>query len=143
MQKKTDKLLEKIVKKDYNNELEKVLEKKVFDENTKSMLLSILYKIETVYKDYERVKPGIEEKEDFIQSIIRGIKDNCDVIKIVKLNSKESEMLGNKTFLVEKNKKRIICYPIERKLLYCIAKISKKEKIIKDKYHIIKRTLSD
>ena len=143
MQKKTDKLLEKIVKKDYNNELEKVLEKKVFDENTKSMLLSILYKIETAYKDYERVKPGIEEKEDFIQSIIRGIKDNCDVIKIVKLNSKESEMLGNKTFLVEKNKKRIICYPIERKLLYCIAKISKKEKIIKDKYHIINRTLSD
>ena len=46
MQKKTDKLLEKIVKKDYNNELEEVLEKKYFDENVKSILLSILYKIE-------------------------------------------------------------------------------------------------
>ncbi len=143
MQKKTDKFLDKIVKKDYNNELEKVLEKKAFDENTKSMLLSILYKIETAYRDYEKVKPDVEEKEEFIQSIIHNIKNNCEDIKIVKLNSKESEMLGNKTFLVEKNKKRIICYPIERKLLYCIAKINRNEKIIKNKYYIIDRTLSD
>ena len=107
------------------------------------MLLSILYKIETAYKDYEKVKPGVESKEDFIQSIIRSIEKNCDDIKVVKLNTKECEMLGNKTFLVEKNKKRIICYPVERKLLYCIAKIDKKDKIIKDKYEIINRTLTD
>ena len=143
MQKKTDKFLEKIVKKDYNNELEKVLEKKNFDENTKSMLLNILYKIETAYKDYERVKPDIEEKEEFIQSIIHHIKNNCENIKVVKLNTKESEVLGKKTFLVEKNRKRIICYPIERKLLYCIAKISKNEKIIKDRYFVIDQTLTD
>lgn len=143
MQKKTDKFLDKIVKKDYNNELEKILEKKAFDENTKSILLSILYKVETAYKDYEKVKPDVEEKEDFIQFIINSIKNNCDDIKVVKLNSKESEMLGNKTFLVEKNKKRIICYPIERKLLYCVSKISKKEKIVKDNYYVIDKTLTD
>ena len=143
MQKKTDKLFDKIVKKDYNNELEKVLEKKAFDENTKSLLLSILYKIETAYKDYEKVKVEVEEKEDFIQGIINSIKENCLVIKVVKLNTKESEILGSKTFLVEKDKKSIICYPIERKLLYCIAKINKKTKIIKDKYCIIDKTLTD
>ena len=143
MQKKTDKFLDKIVKKDYNNELEKVLEKKAFDENTKSLLLNILYKIETAYQDYEKVKPEVEEKEEFIQSIIDTIKNQCEDIKIVKPNSKGSEMLGTKTFLVEKNKKRIICYPIERKVLYCIAKIGKKEKIIKDKYAIINKTLTD
>ena len=76
LQKKTDKFLDKIVKKDYNNELEKVLEKKYFDENVKSMLLSILYKVETAYKDYEKVKPNVEEKEVFIQSIIDSIKNN-------------------------------------------------------------------
>ena len=86
MQKKTEKFLDKIVKKDYNDELEEVLEKKYFKENTKSMLLSILYKIETAYKDYEKVKPGVESKEDFIQSIIRSIEKNCDDIKVVKLN---------------------------------------------------------
>ena len=126
MQKKTDKFLDKIVKKDYNNELEKVLERKYFNENTKSMLLSILYKIETAYKDYEKVKPGVEDKENFIQSIIDSIKNNCEDIKVIRLNSKESKILGNKTFLVQKDKKNIICYPIERKLLYCISKISKK-----------------
>ncbi len=143
MQKKTDKFLDKIVKKDYNNELEKVLERKYFNENTKSMLLSILYKIETAYKDYEKVKPGVEDKENFIQSIIDSIKNNCEDIKVIRLNSKESKILGNKTFLVEKDKKKIICYPIERKLLYCISKISKKEKIIKDNYYVINKTLSD
>ncbi len=141
--KKSDKFLNKIVKKDYNNELEKVLEKKYFDENTKSMLLSILYKLETAYKDYEKVKPDVEDKEQFIQNIIDCIKYNCEEIKVIKLNSIESKILGNKTFQVDKIKKRIICYPIERKLLYCIAKINKNEKIIKDKYYVVNKTLSD
>ena len=141
MQKRKDKFLDKIVKKDYTNELEKVLEKKYFDENTKSLLLSILYKIETAYKDYETVKGNVEEKESYIEFMIKSIQDNCDSIKVVKLNSKEAQMLGTKTFLVEKNKKRIICYPIERKLLYCVAKISKNEKIIKDNYYVIDKTL--
>lgn len=143
MQKKSDKFLDKLVKKDYNNELEKVLEKKYFNENTKSILLSILYKVETAYKDYEKVKQNVKDKEAFIQSIIDSVKNNCNDIKVVKLNAKESRILGDKTFLVEKTKKRIICYPIERKLLYCIAKISKKEKIIKNDYFVINKTLSD
>ena len=70
MPKKNDKLLDKFVKKNYNNELEKVLEKKYFDENTKSLLLSIMYKIETAYKDYEKVKQTVEPKEIFIGTVI-------------------------------------------------------------------------
>ena len=143
MHKKTDKFIEKIVKKDYNNELEKVLETKSFAENVKSSLLSILYKIETAYKDYEKVKPDVKNKEEAVKEFIENIKKNCEEIKIIKVNSEESQILGNKTFLVEKSKKRIICYPIERKLLYSIYKISKSEKIIKDKYSIIDKTLSD
>ena len=59
-------ILDKIVKKDYNNELEKILEEKQFGENVKSTLLSILYKIETAYKDYETVKEDVETKEEYI-----------------------------------------------------------------------------
>lgn len=143
LQKKNDNILEKLMKKNYNNELEEVLENKTFDENTKSMLLSILYKIETAYKDYEKVKQDIESKEEFIEAIIKIIKDDCEDIKIVRLNSEESKILNNRTFLVEKAHKRIICYPIERKLLYAISKIDKKEKIIKDEYFIINTTLSE
>ena len=62
MQKKKENLLEKIVKKDYNNELEKVLEEKNFGENEKNILLNILYKIEAAYKDYKCVKRNVETK---------------------------------------------------------------------------------
>lgn len=143
MQKKNDKFLDKIVKKDYNNELETVLEKKYFDEDVKSILLSILYKIETAYKDYKQVKQNVETKEEFIQNIINMIQRNCNEIKLVKPNSEESKIIGKRTFLVEKSKKRIICYNIERKLLYCISKVSKKDKIIKDDYFLINETLSN
>jgi len=140
---KTDSLLEKIVKKDYNNELEKVLEKKYFDENVKSILLDILYKIEAAYKDYETVKQNVETKEEFIQKIIDDIEKNCDTIKLINPSSEENKILGKKTFLVNKNVKKIICYTIERKLLYCIAKISKNEKIVKDEYFLLNKTFSN
>ena len=143
MQEKSEKILSKIAKKDYNNQLEAVLEKKYFDENVKSILLSILYKIETSYKDYKQVKQDVETKEEFIERIINTIKNECDEIKVVKPFSEESKIIGNRTFLVEKNKKRIICHNVERKLLYCIAKIGKKEKIIPDSYFIINETISN
>lgn len=142
MQKKSEKIID-IIKKDYNNKLESVLEKKYFDENVKSILLSILYKIETSYKDYKHVKQDVETKEEFIERIINTIKNECNEIKVVKPFSEESKIIGNRTFLVEKNKKRIICHNVERKLLYCIAKIGKKEKIIPDSYFIINETISN
>ena len=42
--------------KDYNNELEKILENKLFSYDVKNLLLSMLYKIENAYRDYETVK---------------------------------------------------------------------------------------
>ena len=142
MQKKKEKLLDKIVKKDYNNELEMILEKKSFDESAKNLLLNILYKIEASYKDYEKTKRNVSDKETYIKNFIKMIDENCENITICKMNAKEN-ILGNKSFLVDKENKRIICYPIERKLLYCIAKISKQDTIIKKDYPIIYKTLSN
>ena len=143
MQKKKEKFLNKIVKKDYNNELEMILEKKSFDENAKNLLLSILYKIEISYKDYEKIKRDVMRKEDYIKRFISMIQENCNSITICKMNSQETKILGDKTFLIDKENKRIICYPIERKLLYCIAKITKKDAIIKKDYPIVWETLSN
>lgn len=143
MQKKKENFLDKIVKKNYNNELELVLENKSFDENTKNILLSMLYKIENAYKDYEQVKTNVMPKDEFLQTIVNIIKNNVDSIKIVRINSKEAEVLGKKQFLVDKKNKTIICYPIERNLLYCLFEISKKDKIIKDKYYLIDKTISN
>lgn len=136
-------LLEKIVKKDYNNELEKILEKKQIDENVKSTLLTIFYKIEAAYKDLVIVKKDVETKEEYISNILEIIKNYCNSIKIIKMNDEKNKIPDNKTYIINKDKKEIIAYPIERKLLYAIAKIGKKDKIIKDEYFIINETLSD
>lgn len=143
MLKRKKNILDKIVKKDYNNELEMLLEKKSFGKDTQNILLSILYKIETSYKDYKQVKQNVETKEEMIESLIKNIKNNCNEIKLIKPNSEESEILNGKSFLVEKKRKMIFCYPIERKVLYCISKISQRDKIINDKYFLINETLSD
>lgn len=143
MQQKKKNILDKIVKKDYNNELEKILEKKQFDENVKSTLLSILYKIEVAYKDYQTVKKDEENKEEYISNILNIIEKDCNKIKIVKMSDTENQIPNNRTYIINKDKKEIISYPIERKLLYAISKIGKKDKIIKDEYFIISETLSD
>ena len=143
MQKKKDNFLERIVKRDYNNELETIIEQKDYDENARSMLLNILYKIEAAYKDVETVKQDIESKEEYIQNYIDIIQNKCDHIRIIHMREQENQIGENKTFLVDKRKKEIQCYPIERKLLYAIAKIAKKDRIVKSDYYIIDETLSN
>ena len=51
MTKRKEKLLDKFVKKDYNNDLEEILAKKHFKEEVKNLLLDSLYKTENAYKD--------------------------------------------------------------------------------------------
>ena len=61
--------------KDYNNELEKVLEKKEFSQEVKNLLLSMLYKIEVSYSDYKKTKVNVVEKEYYLKRIIENIKE--------------------------------------------------------------------
>lgn len=137
------KFLDKVIKKNFNNELEHVLENKDFNEHAKSLLLSILYKLETAYNDYAQVKRNVMPKDEFLQMIIDIIQKDVDKINLVKMESEEAKILGKRTFLIDKKNKQITCYPIERKLLYALLKISKKDKIIKDKYYVINSTISD
>lgn len=140
---KENNFLGKLVKKNYKNELETVLEDKFFDENAKGLLLEILYKIETAYKDYSKVKIDSQTKEEYLENFIRIIKEECKTIKIVKPNSEQAKLLDGRTFKVNKEKKEIICQPIARKLLYSVSKISKRDKIVKEKYFLLSKTLSN
>lgn len=141
--KQKKKLLEKIIRKDYNNELEIVLEEKDINEDVKSTLLSILYKIEMAYKDLEIVKRDVEKKDEYVKNIIDIIKNKCNSIKIVKINDQNAGIPLDKTYIINKENKEILAYPIERKILYAILKIANKEKIIKDDYFLIDETLSE
>ena len=42
--------------KNFNKNIEDVLEKKVFSADTKSLFLSLIYKLDTAYNDYKKVK---------------------------------------------------------------------------------------
>ena len=143
MSNKKQMIIGKFVKKDYNDELETVLEHKQFSENDKNVLLNILYKIENSYKDYESVKINVETVDEFIKNIIKIIKEDCEKITLIKPTEEKSDILKNKKFIVDRDNKEIICYPVEREILYCIAKIGAKPKIIKDKHFLIDETLSN
>lgn len=141
-----EKIFSKLNSKDYNNQLEKILENKEFSENIKNLLLSMLYKIEAGYKDYTIVKKVVENKKEYIEEILNIIKNKCKKIIIVEEDSdKNSEMEETKTnFLVDIEEETIFLkYPNERVLLYAIYKMNDKQVYLDEKYNLIRNSLSE
>ena len=114
-----DKLFDKIVKKDYNNDLERILSKKEFSLEVKNTILSMFYKIENGYNDYNIIKRDTFDKSEYVQNLINIIDKNCDKIEFLNSNSNKKEK-------IDKDEKTIICKPIEIDLLYAISKMRKK-----------------
>ncbi len=127
--------------KDYNNELEEILEKKDFSEKVKNLLLSMLYKIETSYSDYKKTKILVPEKWELIEQIINNINLNCNKIEI--LNPKTKEEIKKINPIINKNKKEIKIYQNEKQILKAIYEISEEEITINKKYDIAKKALED
>ena len=119
MAKKED-LFSKLNIKDYNNQLENVLEKKSFSEDTKNILLNILYKIETAYDDYSKVKVFVPLKKELLEETIKIIEKNCDKIEIVKPKINGETKLKDKKYIVEKDNKKIISYPNQKSVFYAL-----------------------
>ena len=98
-------MLKKIIKKDNNEELEKILEKKDIDEQAKNLLQGILYKIEVSYNDYQKAK-GIEQtQEQYVEQLLTNIKKKCNKIRVVRISQKFDEeeiqkQLKNKKYYV-------------------------------------------
>lgn len=137
-----DKLLDKIAKNNYNNKLEEVLLKKNFSPDVKNTLLSMFYKIESGYNDYFTVKRDVFDKKEYIAKLIKIIEKDCKYISFIKPNSKENESISKRGFLVNKAKKEILCYPIDVKILYAIAKIQKMNVVVKYLDKDLEETLS-
>lgn len=122
-----DKIFSKLNIKNYNNELEEILEKKIFSSEVKNLLLSMLYKMENAYKDYMAVKVEVLPKKDFISYIIKIIKEDCFDIEFI---SPEKEEKAE----IDKEKGKIRCYPNEKSLLSAIWYIGEKNTDISFKY---------
>ena len=125
-----------LIKKDENEELEKILARKEIDEHAKNLLQGILYKIDVSYKDYRKVKVKKQTEEKYVKEILSNIDKNCNTIKVVELRQKlaneeiQKELEKNKFYVGEE----IVSYPIEEKILYAIEKKSRYPKILNNKY---------
>ncbi len=134
-----EEIFSKLNIKDYNNQLENILEKKSFSEGTKNILLNILYKMETAYDDYNKVKLETNLKKDILEEIIQIIEKDCKEIELIKPKLNEKTKLGDKKFIAEKNK--IISYPNEKTVFYGLYHIQDNKYIVKDKYKILKEPI--
>ena len=139
-------MLEKFIKKDNNEELEKILEEKQVEEQAKNLLLGILYKIEVSYKDYKKAKVTQLTQKQYVQEILRNIERKANKIKTVKLTTKladekiQKELEEKKFFIGERE---IITYPIEEKILYAIEKNSNNKRIVSNRYGIVTMPISN
>ena len=139
-------MLEKIIKKDNNQELEKILEQKKIDEQARNLLQGILYKVEVSYKDYKTVKVKQETETKYVEKILKNIQQKCNKINIAKPSKKladekiQTELEKNKYYV---GNEEIVSYPIEEKLLYAIEKKSNNPKILNNKYEEATIAISD
>ena len=132
-------LFSKLNIKDYNNLLENILEKKSFTENTKNILLSILYKMETAYDDYKKVKVFTKSKKELLEETIEIIQNNCEQIEIVKPEIDKETKLGDKKYIIEENK--IISYPNDKNIFYALNHLNSDKFIINTNYTILKEPM--
>ena len=128
--------------KNYNNRLEQILESKVFSSDIKNLLLSMFYKIEVSYKDYQKVKRSAKDKKDLMEELTNIIEKNCNKIEMVEPNSDKGKVLKkyNLHSISDKAYKKIITFPVEADLLYALADIEKKYYYIKEEHYIEKQT---
>lgn len=119
----------------YNDKLEKILENKNYKSETKNLLLNMLYKIESSFADYEKVKAKSCSKEEFIEKILEIIESKCDEITTVTPKTEESRELELKEVncVVDEQMGTILVYANEKDLLYSICQMDIKYNIYKNK----------
>ena len=130
--------------KDYNNKLESILEKKDFSENAKNLLLSMLYKIENTYNDYQTVKRVTLSKNQYMSKILMTVNKKCRTIVLVNPGTRDAEILGNKNYILDRESGKIVCYHTEKTLLEAIFALSEEElDIDEEKYPYLKMPMND
>lgn len=128
------KIFSKLNIKNYNNELEEILEGKLFPFDVKNLLLSMLYKIENAYKDYETVKVEVLPLKQLVEHIIKTIKERCFDIQFVTPDGKEP-------IKIDRDKGKIFCYPNEKALLSAIWYMGEEEAPMVLKYSYSKEAM--
>lgn len=118
----------KILAKDYKEELANIAEQKRFSLNTGNLLLSMFYKTEDSFENYEKVKREVPSRDEFLGKIVENVKKYCNNIQIAEPNTELAKTLKkNRCNIVSdanKMTKTVITFPNEKNLLYGISKAS-------------------
>lgn len=130
--------------KDYNNELEKILENKLFSFDVKNLLLSMLYKIENAYKDYETVKVETLSKKEYMENLLKIIEEKVLKIFLVKPRTSEAKELEEKniTYKVDKNNGEIVCFQNEMAILAALLELDESDTEINIAYEYVKEPVN-
>lgn len=127
-------IISKLNIKDYSKMLEQILANKPFSEDTKNILLNMLYKIENAYQDYKKVKVDVPLKKDIQEEIISLI-DECNNINIIKPKTGKEDLNKCK---IDSKAREIVVYPNEMSILYSLYMLNGEKYNVQDKYDIIK-----
>ena len=129
--------------KNYNNQLEDILEVKSFSVEVKNILLSMLYKINTSYNDYSIVKRNVEDKKSYIEGLLSTI-ELCNEIILMKpeVEDKKKQNIYTK-FKVDKVKRNIEVYPNEKAMLYALNDLNYTKMYLNENYKLIRNSLPE
>lgn len=127
--------------KDYNKQLEKILEKKDFSKDVKNLLLSMLYKLDISYDDYSQVKKNCKSKQEYLQNILDNIK-SCNSIELIKPNDIEFEEIKQKgLYEIDLKLKKIKVFANELSLLSSLLELNNFQIHLKEEYNLIRNTM--
>lgn len=127
--------------KDYNKELEKILEKKDFSKDTKNLLLSMFYKLDISYNDYYTVKRKTLTKQEYLENILDNIKSS-NSIELIKPSDKQFETLKNNgLYEIDFKLKKIKVISNEIALLSAILELNDFQIHLTEKYNLIRNSM--
>lgn len=139
---KKEKILRKFNFKDYTNRLEKILEKKNFSMQTKNLLLSMFYKIENAYQDYQKTKVEVLDKGDFLENLLTIIQENCNDIEVIKFNLEQEHILENTKYNINQEQKKITALGNELVVLNAILEMGQKQLCFPQEENLLQRPIS-
>ena len=132
-----EEILSKLNIKDYSKDLEDVMEQKDFGEEAKNLLLDILYKIDTTYADYNKVKIETFSKKEIVEELIEIIKNDCKQIEIIKPNLENQNTI--KEYKINKN--IISVFPNANILMFALYEVCHKKFKVSKIYEIISKPI--
>lgn len=127
--------------KDYNKELEKILEYKGFSVDVKNLLLSMFYKLEISYNDYSLVKTNTVTKTEYLENVLDNIK-STNSIKLIKPNDSEfDELKENGLFNIDLKNKKIKVLANELYLLSALLELNNFQIRLKEEYNLTRNSM--